>query len=82
MSLYAVVCRTCAHNVYEGNTPPADGQALLTQYADSVTGTACPTPFDPCPHKSAAIAAERKRTIAAILARLAVIETKLGIVTK
>lgn len=79
MSNYAVVCRTCFHNVYEADTPPVDGQVLLTAYADSVPGTACPTPVDPCPHKSAAIAVERRQRPAAILARLAVIEAKLGI---
>lgn len=54
----AVVCRTCAFIVWQGNeTVEPDGQALLTAYADSIPGTVCPSKVDPCPHKAAARAA-------------------------
>lgn len=79
MSTYAVVCRTCSKNVYEGDTQPADGQTLLTQYAQSTTGTTCPSGVATCPNKTAAINATKQQLPPAILARLAAIEAKLGI---
>lgn len=77
MSDFAVVCRTCFRNVYEGNTAPADGQVLLTAFADSVTGTACPSKIDPCPHKTTVITAAKQQTVSAILTRLAAVEAKV-----
>jgi hypothetical protein len=81
---YAVTCQTCKVQVWQGDIPPADGQVLVTAYADSVPGTACPSKVDPCPNKSAAVAAavatEKRTRPAAILARIASIEAKIGIV--
>jgi hypothetical protein len=77
MSNYAVVCRTCLRNVYEGDTSPDDGQTLLTAFADSVTGAACPSGVATCPNKTAAMTTARQQTVAAILARLAAIEAKV-----
>lgn len=74
---YSVTCRTCAKNVYEADSSPADGQALLTQYADSTSGTSCPSGVPNCPHKTTAINTGRQQTIAAILTRLAAIEAKV-----
>lgn len=77
MSLFAVICRTCTRNVYEGDTAPDDGQTLLTAFAESVPGTTCPSGIATCPHKTAAINAGRQQTISAILTRLAAIEAKV-----
>jgi hypothetical protein len=60
--------------VWQGNTPQGDGQVVLTAYADSVPGTACPSKIDPCPNKAAAIAA---RTPPVTAADLAAIKTRL-----
>lgn len=78
MSLYAVVCRTCQHNVYEGDTQPADGQVLLSQYADSAAGTACPSGVNTCPNKTTAINAAKQQLPAALLARIAALEAKVA----
>lgn len=78
MSLYAVVCRTCQHNVYEGDTQPADGQVLLTTYADSAAGSACPSGVASCPHKTTAINAAKQQAIPALLARIAALEAKVN----
>jgi hypothetical protein len=56
-SPYAVMCYTCHVVVWKGDSPLADGQAELTRYAESTPGTACPSKVDPCPHKTAALAA-------------------------
>lgn len=86
MSDFAVVCRTCLHTVYEGDTAPDDGQVLLTAYADSIPGTVCPSKIDPCPHKAAAIAAAQllkpasQGDLAAIKTRIAAVEAKTGVV--
>lgn len=77
MSLYAVICRTCQRNVYEGDTQPEDGQVLLTQYAESASGKACPSGVVNCPNKSAAINAAKQQTIPGLLARIAVLEAKI-----
>lgn len=80
---YAVTCRTCYVTVWEGDTAPADGQLLLTEYAESSAGTACPSKVDPCPHKNAAIDQQGKRRPATIgdletlKARLAALEAKV-----
>lgn len=78
---YSVNCMTCHVNVYEGDTQPKDGQPLLTTFAESVPGTACPSKVDPCPNKSAVInqapqrAAVTKGDLASLVAR---IEAKVG----
>jgi hypothetical protein len=77
MVAYSVTCRTCAKNVYEADDPPADGQTLLTAFADSVPGTTCPSGVATCPHKTVAVNTGRQQTIAAILIRLAAIEAKV-----
>lgn len=76
---YAVVCRTCLRVVYEGNTQPADGQALLSQYADSTPGATCPSGVSACPNKTAAVNQARQQSPAAILARLAALEAKAAL---
>jgi hypothetical protein len=76
VSDYAVICRTCGRNVYEGNTSPEDGQVYLTAYADSVAGSACPSGRADCPHKSAAITKAKDQTTAALLARVEKLEAK------
>jgi hypothetical protein len=76
---YAVNCYTCRVNVWQGDIAPADGQVLLSAFADSVTGTACPSKVDPCPNKTLAVAAAKKTLPAAVLARIAAIEAKIGI---
>jgi hypothetical protein len=81
MSNYAVICRTCLHNVYEGDAQPADGQLLLTAFADSVTGTACPSGIATCPHKSAALTA-RAQLAPATVADLAAVKARLDKVEK
>lgn len=40
---FAVICHTCGVNVWQGNDPPADGQVLLTAFADSMPRPACPS---------------------------------------
>ena len=77
MSTYAVICRTCLRNVYEGDTQPADGQVLLTAYADSKAGTACPSGVSSCPNKTSAVNAAKQQTIPALLARIAALEAKV-----
>ena len=63
----AVICRICHVAVWQGNDPvEPDGQVLLTAYADSVPGTACPSKVDGCPHKHAAVAERPKRRAATI----------------
>lgn len=53
----AVTCYTCSTQVWQGAEPvETDGQALLTAYADSTPGPACPSGRIGCPHKAAAIA--------------------------
>lgn len=78
MSLYAVVCRVCSKNLYEGDTQPADGQVLLTQYADSVPGSACPSGVATCPNKTSAVNAAKQQTIPALMARIAALEAKVN----
>jgi hypothetical protein len=77
----AVNCYTCHVNVWQGDVSPADGQVLLTAYADSVTGTVCPSKVDPCPNKAAAIAQRPTQVtaadLAAVKARLDKIEAKV-----
>lgn len=75
----AVICHTCAVNVWQGDVAQGDGQVLLSAFADSVTGTACPSKIDPCPNKSTAVTAAKKVLPDALLARIAAIEAKLGI---
>lgn len=77
MSDYAVICRTCERNVYEGDTSPEDGQVYLTAFADSVAGTACPSGRVNCPHKSAAVTKAKDQTTAALLARIEKLEAKV-----
>lgn len=78
---YAVTCQTCAVQVWQGDIPPTDGQVLLTAFADSVPGAACPSKVANCPNKSAAIAARPAPLTAADLAdvkkRLDKIEAKV-----
>ena len=74
----AVICHTCAVNVWQGDVAQGDGQVLLSAFADSVTGTACPSKVDPCPNKTVAVAAAKKTLPAAVLARIAAIEAKVG----
>lgn len=76
MPAYVVHCYTCLIRIYEGDTPPDDGQVLLTAYADSTPGTACPSKVDRCPHKTAAINTAKQREPAALLARLVALEAK------
>lgn len=78
MSLYAVVCRTCQHNVYEGDTSPDDGQVLLTQYAESTPGAKCPSGHTDCPNKTAAVNSSKQQAIPALLARIAALEAKVN----
>jgi hypothetical protein len=54
----AVTCQVCAVKVWQGDIPPSDGQVLLTAYAESKQGTACPSGRVDCPNKTAAIAAQ------------------------
>jgi hypothetical protein len=56
---FSVTCRTCYRMMWQGDVAPADGQTLLTAYADSTQGTVCPSGVDGCPHKAAAIAAAK-----------------------
>jgi len=77
MVAYSVTCRTCAKNVYEGDESPTDGQVLLTQYAESTSGTSCPSGVSNCPHKSAAVNTGRQQNIQSILTRLAALEAKV-----
>lgn len=77
----AVICHTCAVNVWQGNIAPTDGQVLLSAFADSVAGTACPSKVDPCPNKTAAItAAQQLRSVtkAELAALIARIQAKVG----
>jgi hypothetical protein len=80
---FAVNCYTCRVNVWKGNDAPDDGQVLLTAFADSVAGSACPSKVDPCPHKAAAIAAARllqpvtMADLAAVKGRLDKLEVKI-----
>lgn len=76
MSNYAVVCRTCFKNVHEGDTSPEDGQVLLTAFADSIAGTACPSGRTDCPHKATAIVA-RAQTLPATVADIASVKGRL-----
>lgn len=76
---YAVNCYTCHVNVWQGDVITADGQVLISAFADSTPGTACPSKVDPCPNKTAAVTSARKATPTALLARIAAIEAKLGI---
>jgi hypothetical protein len=62
---YAVTCQTCHVNVWKGDQlVEQDGQVLLSAYADSVPGTACPSKVADCPHKAAAVAERPKRRAA------------------
>lgn len=47
---YQVRCWTCGTQVYSGDTAPADGQVLLTQFADA----SCPQGGIGCPHTTTA----------------------------
>lgn len=51
MGAYAVTCFTCGDKIMEGDLPPDDGQALLTNHAEAKCQRA------DCPHKTAAVAA-------------------------
>jgi hypothetical protein len=81
----AVNCYTCHVNVWQGDVSPADGQVLLTAYADSAAGAACPSKVDPCPNKTAEVAKRLDRVPAVVgdlkplLARLAAIEAKVKV---
>ncbi len=55
---FAVWCRTCREVVYQDENPPADGQALLTGYADKSCNEA------ECPHKTVNAGTRRKRNAA------------------
>lgn len=77
MTNYAVVCRTCLRNVYEGDTQPDDGQTLLTAYADSKSGSTCPSGVANCPNKTAAVNVAKQQAPAALLARIAALEAKV-----
>ncbi len=50
-SPYAAMCYTCQVVVWQGDNPPADGQAELTRYAEASCQVAG------CPNKTAALAA-------------------------
>lgn len=78
MSLYAVICRTCSKNVYEGDTQPADGQVLLSQYADSTPGVKCPSGVTDCPNKTSAVNTAKQQAIPALVARIAALEAKVA----
>lgn len=78
---YAVTCYTCFVKIWEGDTPPIDGQVALTTYADSTPGTACPSKIANCPNKTAVVAditqkqAVTRRDLAVLVAK---IEAKIG----
>jgi hypothetical protein len=55
---------------------PASTQVLLTAYADSAPGTACPSKVGPCPRKAAAIAARALLKPVAV-ADFAAVKTRL-----
>ncbi|MGH8573235.1 MAG: hypothetical protein ACREX8_11770 [Gammaproteobacteria bacterium] len=81
---YAVICHTCGVNVWQGDELlEEDGQVLLTVFAESVSGTGCPSKVDSCPHKTAALEnAQLSRPVRlaeleALRARLATVEAKL-----
>lgn len=57
---HVVSCRKCAAIVYGADTPPADGQLLLTRYADPNCKEA------DCPHKTVQIETQRKTRPATI----------------
>lgn len=77
MSNYAVTCYTCRTKIWEGDEPPADGQVLLTEYADKTPGTECPSKVADCPHKTAAVA-ERVQRRPATLADLEGLKIRLS----
>lgn len=57
----AVICRTRLVSVWQGDEAvELDGQVLLTTYADSVPGPACPSKVEGCLHKAAALAEKAK----------------------
>lgn len=80
---YAVNCYTCGQTIWQGNEPQGDGQVILTAYADSISGPACPSGISPCPHKAASLAVIAKlqaptiKDLEAIAARLAKVEAKV-----
>jgi hypothetical protein len=74
---YAVTCQACLVKVWEGDVPPADGQVLLTNYAESTPGNACPSKVAGCPNKTAAVVDTKQWQPAKILARLAALEAKV-----
>ncbi len=82
MTAFAVTCQTCHVKVWEGDQAPEDGQTVLSAYADSAAGNACPSKVDPCPNKSAAAAERAKRKPATLgdlddlKKRLAVLEAR------
>jgi len=76
---YAVTCHTCYRKIWEGDIAPADGQPILTAYAEQAAGTACPSKVDPCPHKTAEVA-KRALAVPATLGDLATIKTRLSAV--
>lgn len=63
---FAVICHTCGVNVWQGNDPPADGQVLLTAFADSIPRPACPSGRVDCPHKAVEVAKKPKRRNATV----------------
>ena len=77
MSNYAVICPTCHHSVYEADTPPDNGQVLLTQFAESTPGTTCPSGVPSCPNKTAALNNRKQRNIDSILGRLTALEARI-----
>jgi hypothetical protein len=81
---YSVTCYTCYHKIWDGDTAPADGQQILTTYAEQTPGP-CPSGVAACPHKTSAIAAAsllRPATVgdlAAVKTRLSAVEAKVTV---
>lgn len=73
---HAVTCYTCLIKVWEGVDPPADGQIVLTEYADSTPGPECPSKVANCPHKTAA-RADQEKSKAATLGDLDALKVRL-----
>lgn len=75
---FAVICHTCGVNVWQGNElVEQDGQVLLTAFADSVPGPACPSKVNLCPHK-AAVLTEQARHKAVTAKDLELLEMRLA----
>jgi hypothetical protein len=72
----SVSCQTCGAGVWQGNDPPADGQPLLTEYADLECRRA------DCPHRTATRQAAElnkvatQRDLAALGARIDKLEAR------